>query len=239
MKTENENARTIIYYYFILLISQENKKEKDIYQKNIEKEEETKNDENNNIISILNADFSDKNTIINSPRSKEACLRLGIETSELIQQTLEEFKSKHPDVRSLDADMVKFRYNAAEKFRIQSINLIKKEREKIMDEANDIKIGKDNNDQNRVTYTNMSKTHVTTTSKDKWGGATTITGDDVDQKMEQIFSEQKKAIMKIRQKQRQDIQALIKSQIEREISEKINSEKERRHKEKEEKNNRE
>jgi hypothetical protein len=162
---------------------------------------------------------------------------LGIETSELIQQNVEEFKIKHPDVRSLEPEMLKYRYNAAEKFRIQSINLIKKEREKIIDEADEIKIGKDNNDQNRKTYTNMTKTHLTSTSREKW--ATQTTGEDVDEKMEKIFSEQKKAMMKIKQKQRQDIQALIKSQIDREISEKINSEKERRHKEKEEENNRE
>ena len=135
--------------------------------------------------------------------------------------------------------MIKYRYTAQEKFRIQSINRIKEEREKIIEEANDIKLGKDNTDANRITYTNMSKTHMTTTSKEKWGGTNTTAGDEVDLKMEKIFSDQKKAMMKIKQKQRQDIQALIKSQIERELSEKINFEKERRHREKEEENNRE
>jgi hypothetical protein len=123
--------------------------------------------------------------------------------------------------------MLKYRYNASEKFRIQSINLIKKEREKIIDEAQEIKIGKDNNnDINRNTFTNMSKTHMTTNSKDKWAKNNTNTNiDDTDEKMEKIFSDQKKAMMKIKQKQRQDIQNLIKSQIDREISEKINYEK--------------
>ena len=136
--------------------------------------------------------------------------------------------------------MLKYRYNAYEKFRIQSINLIKKEREKIIDEAQDIKVGKDtdNNDINKNTFTNMSKTHLTTNSKEKWPKSNTL-GDDTDEKMEKIFSDQKKAMMKIKQKQRQDIQALIKSQIDRELSEKINYEKERRHKEKEEENNKE
>ena len=165
---------------------------------------------------------------------------MGIETSELIQLNLEEFKIKHPDVRSLEPDMQKYRYNASEKFRIQTINLIKKEREKIIDEADEIKIGSNNNNEiYKNTYTNMSKTHMTTQSKDKWTGTNTTVGEDMDQKMDQIFAEQKKAIMKIKQKQRQDIQALIKSQIDREISEKITFEKERRFKEKEEENNRE
>ena len=139
--------------------------------------------------------------------------------------------------------MLKFRYNASEKFRMQSIQKIKEERQKIIDEANDIKIGKEKdkdntNDINRNTYTNMSKTHLTTTSKEKWSRFNT-NADDPDEKMEKIFADQKKAMMKIKQKQRQDIQALIKSQIDREISEKINYEKEKRHKEKEEENNRE
>ena len=134
--------------------------------------------------------------------------------------------------------MIKYRYNAAEKFRIQSINLIKKEREKIIDEANDIKIG-DKNSISKNTNINMYRTQMTSNSKEKWTGSNTTAGEDMDQKMEKIFSDQKKAMMKIKQKQRQDIQALIKSQIDREISEKINYEKERRHKEKEEENMRE
>ena len=236
MKTENEDAVNKIIYNFYIYFKQKKNEDENVNKGDKEKEEE-QNENDNKIISILNADFTDKNTVINSPRSIQACLRLGIETSELIQQNVEEFKIKHPDVRSLEPEMLKYRYNAAEKFRIQSINLIKKEREKIIDEADEIKIGKDNNDQNRKTYTNMTKTHLTSTSREKW--ATQTTGEDVDEKMEKIFSEQKKAMMKIKQKQRQDIQALIKSQIDREISEKINSEKERRHKEKEEENNRE
>ena len=165
-----------------------------------------------------------------------------MDTSELIQLNLEEFKVKHPDVRALEPDMIRYRYNAAERFRIESINLLKKERERIIEEEKNKKSEKNNTNSNDIfqnTYSNMSKTHITTASRDKWGGTNTTTGDDMDMKMEKIFSEQKKAMMKIKQKQRQDIQNLIKSQIDRELSEKINYEKERRHKEKEEENIRE
>ena len=150
----------------------------------------------------------------------------------MIQLDLEEFKSKYPEVRSLDPDMIKYRYNAAEKFRIQSINLLKKERQRIIEEEDHIPTG----ETMRNTATNMSKTMGTGRWTKGSGEQTPIYNDE---KMEQILSEQKKAIQKIKQKQRQDIQALIKSQIDKEISEKINIEKERRHKEKEEENNRE
>ena len=127
--------------------------------------------------------------------------------------------------------MVKYRYNAAEKFRIQSINLIKKERQRIIEEENN-----QTGETLRNTITNMSRTVGV-------GGWTKASGEispsSNDDKMEQILVEQKRAIQKIKQKQRQDIQALIKSQIDKEISEKINIEKQRRQKEKEEENIRE
>ena len=124
--------------------------------------------------------------------------------------------------------MLLYRYNSSEKFRIQSINLIKKERQRIIEEDE-----MSPTDIQRKTISNMSKTVGI-------GGWTRGNIDmSLDDKMEQILSEQKKAIQKIRQKQRQDIQALIKSQINKEISDKINIEKEKRHKEKEEENNKE
>ena len=124
---------------------------------------------------------------------------------------MEEFKIKYPEVRSLDPDMIKYRYNAAEKFRIQSINLLKKERQRIID-GDEIP---QNDDAFRKTITNMSRT-ATTGNWNKGANVELST----DEKMEQILKEQKKAIQKIKQKQRQDIQALIKLQIDKEISEK-------------------
>ena len=204
-----------------------NNEEKINKEENIEKKEETQKENKEEFTSIINADFTDKRTIIDSPRSIQACLNLGIQISELIQLDLEEFKLKYPEIRSLDPDMIKYRYNAAEKFRIQSINLLKKERQRIID-GDEISQNEDNF---KKTVTSMSKT-----GGFNKGGNVELT---TDEKMEQILKEQKKAIHKIKQKQRQDIQALIKMQIDKEISEKINIEKQRRQKEKEEENNRE
>ena len=50
----------------------------------------------NNLISILNADLSNKQKeLINSPRTIKACLHLGISIEELYKKTFEEFKSKN------------------------------------------------------------------------------------------------------------------------------------------------
>ena len=113
--------------------------------------------------------------------------------------------------------MLKYRYNAFEKFRIQSINLLKKERQRIIEE--------EENPQNNITN-NMSRT----IGIGGWSKEKTDNSPAFDDKMEQILSEQKKAIQKIKQKQRQDIQALIKMQIDREIMDKVNIEKQRRRK---------
>ena len=71
--------------------------------------------------------------------------------------------------------MLKYRYNAAEKFRIQSINLIKKERQRIMEEDEVSPDGP------RRTLTNMSRT----AGSGGWNKVTD-TSSLPDDKMEQI-----------------------------------------------------
>ena len=91
-----------------------------------------KNDNKKEIVTIENSDFS-KNTRINSPRSLEAMKKLGIEQSELIKLSIEEFKAQNPDVKKLSKDLVKFRYEANEKYRNNTIDLIKEERNNIIE----------------------------------------------------------------------------------------------------------
>ena len=74
-----------------------------------------------NKISVENADFTNKRSLLNSPRSLEACSRLGIDPSELYKLTLDEFKTMNPDVKSLPQDLIQYRYDAEEKFRNETI----------------------------------------------------------------------------------------------------------------------
>ena len=109
----------LIFYHFL---SQEN-------------EEEAQNEENSQkLISVDNANFKNKRSLINSPRSLQACFKLGIDPSELYQITMEEFKNLNPDVRHLPQDMIQFRYDAEEKYRNDSIEQVKEERKKIIEE---------------------------------------------------------------------------------------------------------
>ena len=100
----------------------------------------------NNLISLDNCDFSNKSNIINSPRSIKACLCLGIELTELYKLNMDEFKKKYPEVKKLDEELLKLRYDAEEKFRESTVEQAKKERQKIIEEEEK---GNKNNQNNK------------------------------------------------------------------------------------------
>ena len=134
---------------------------------------------------------------------------MGIDPSELYQLTLDEFKLVNPDVRYLPQDMVKLRYDAEEKYREDSINQVKEERQNII-EAEEKK--------------NEEKTQNNEGDKKN---------DELGQKMEKIKEDEQLALEKIKKRQKIDIEAMIENQINTEMMNKMNLEKERRQKEKE------
>ena len=87
--------------------------------------------------SVDSADFNSNTSIINSPRSLEACFRLGVDPPELYMISMDKFKELNPDVRKLSQKMQKYRYDEYDKFRNETITMVKEERQKITDdEAN-------------------------------------------------------------------------------------------------------
>ena len=108
------------------------------YEKEFNNQENNETPEENTkkLISLDNANFSKKSQTINSPRSLEACLNLGIEPSELYKLNTEEFKKKYPEVKQLSQELFQYRYEAEEKFRNETIEAVKKEREKIIENEN-------------------------------------------------------------------------------------------------------
>ena len=102
---------------------------------NDEEFNETPPDDNSKkVISLENANFTKKSQPLNSPRSLEACYHLGIEPSELYKLNMDEFNKKYPEVKRLSQDLVKYRYEGEEKFRNETIEDVKKERERIIEE---------------------------------------------------------------------------------------------------------
>jgi hypothetical protein len=98
-----------------------------------EENNETPEDKPKKVISVDNADFTNKSQMINSPRSLEACLRVGIEPSELYKLNMNDFKKKYPDVKELSQELLKYRYDAEEKFRCETVEQVKKERNAIIE----------------------------------------------------------------------------------------------------------
>jgi len=153
--------------------------------------------------------------MINSPRSLEACSLVGVEPSELYKLTLEQYKSKHPEVIGLTDKIIQYRYDAQEKFRNETIEQVKIMRKNIIEakeKQKEKEEGKTNRDANE-TKTNM---------------------DEVDKKWEKILENEKKSIEKIKKKQRQDIETIIEEQINKELMMKVSEAKEQIKKEKEE-----
>jgi hypothetical protein len=75
--------------------------------------------------------------MINSPRSLKACKELGILPKELYKISIEEYRSQNPTSITLDQKMLQFRYDGYEKFRKDSISLVRKRREILISKEND------------------------------------------------------------------------------------------------------
>ena len=128
--------------------------------------------------------------MINSPRSLEACNLVGVEPSELYKLTLDQYKSKHPEVIGLTEKILQYRYDAEEKFRNDTIEQVKKMRQNIIQ-----------------TKEKQKEKEESKTNRD--GNETKTNMDDVDKKWEKILENEKKSIEKIKKKQRQDIETII------------------------------
>ena len=155
--------------------------------------------------------------MINSPRSLTACQQLGVEPEELYQLTPDKFKSKYPELINATEKVFQMRFEAAEKFREETIKEVKEVRNKIIEEE-----GKKKEDTNKE----MNK------STSRVGNNT----DDVDKKWEKVLENEKRAIEKIKKKQRQNIESMIEEQINKELMMKVNEAKEIINRKKEEEN---
>ena len=147
--------------------------------------------------------------MINSPRSLEACERIGIKPSELYQLSHEDFKNKYPDVISVSEKIYQYRYDAEEKLRLDTVKQVKEERLKIIEEKEKEKEeSKSKDNENELNN-----------SEEKW---------------DKIIENEKKTIEKIQKKQKQDIESLIQEQIKKELMKKLAEAKETIKKEKDE-----
>ena len=165
------------------------------------KEEPEENEKKKKLISVDNANFSKKSQLLNSPRSLEACLHLGVDPTELYQLNMNEFKKKYPEVKGLDKDLLKFRYESEEKFRKETINQVKEERKIIIESENK---KKEEESKKKEKEKEKEQGNEEQNNQDEQNDK-----DDAEKRWEKIIENEKKNIEKIKKRQRQNIETII------------------------------
>ena len=161
------------------------------------------------LLSIVDVNFeSKKKEILDSPRSLEACRQLGILPDELYFQDFETFLRMNPEVIGLPKDIQKIRFDNIDKYRKDTIKMvkaqrdliIKKEKEKYQNEctnanyetSNNININENNIVENKQMY-------------------------NLDDQLNNIITKEKKNLEKLKRRQKNEIEAEIETKIKSEM----------------------
>lgn len=90
------------------------------------------------MINLDNLDYNNWKQKLSSPRSIKACKRVGVEPRELFFMDFQTFKSVNPEVRNLNKEVQNLRYEHYEKLRQDTVNAVKEERQKIIEEQKNL-----------------------------------------------------------------------------------------------------
>ena len=105
---------------------------------NIEqKEQNTKNNSRNNknnSHTLETVDFTSKKVRLNSPKSKQALLSLGLDENELYEITMKEYIETHPELKKASNEVQEKRYKHFDKRRLKSITEAKEMRLKLYED---------------------------------------------------------------------------------------------------------
>ena len=86
------------------------------------------------VLNLNSIDFTNFQHRITSPRSLEACRKLGVEIKELYYVDLDGFKNSNFELKHLAPEYLKIRYDHHERLRMQTISIAKEERLKIIND---------------------------------------------------------------------------------------------------------
>ena len=134
--------------------------------------------------------------MINSPRSLRACKELGVVPNELYQISLEEYKSQNPSSFTLEPKLLKYRYDGYEKFRNETISMVKKRRNVIINKENNSK---------KSSNIRKSKTD----------------NDFIVRSLISVKERERKALENLKNLQRKNIKVIIEDQINKELYKKM------------------
>ena len=173
----------------------------------------------------------DKEEKLNSPRSLKVCEKNGVLPEELYHIGYKEYLSIHPEISNLPDDIKRYRFNLLEQLRLKTIKMIKEKRKELI-ESNKKDI--------------FNKIGDYRTSRKKWTENFFISelgnprgNMTFSDKMSSLIKKEKANINKIKQKQKQNIEYMIESQMKSELINYKNIEKDRKVKENREKKKKE
>lgn len=83
-------------------------------------------------LNVEQVDFTNPRQKLNSPRSIEACKRLGIKIKDLYYQDFSTFKHQNPGIINLSKEIQNLRWQHLEENRQNFIQMVKIEREKLI-----------------------------------------------------------------------------------------------------------
>jgi hypothetical protein len=144
-------------------------------------------------LSLEDIDFDCEKKELDSPRSLKACEELGILPKELYHKDLQEFIRDNPDMINLSREILSIRFNNIEKYRHRLISEVKEKRKSIIKKMNDIQ--------------RKSKTNNRIINED----------DIMENEINEIMKRGAKTLEKIRQQQKNIIEAQIESKIKKEM----------------------
>ena len=107
---------------------------------------------NDNLISLLNCEFSNEKTRLNSPHSIMACELIGVTINDLIQLPKEEYIKKNPDCKNISKEFQEERYNHYNQSRIKLIKEAKKMREQLINQEKETSTNNNNSSSKNSKY---------------------------------------------------------------------------------------
>ena len=146
---------------------------------------------------------------MDSPRSLEACRQLGILPEELYYQDFDAYIRMNPEVVGLPKEIQKIRFENIDKYRKETIEMVKNQRELIINdkdkkeeniENNNINIH-DNKENNENNNENKEEKQIL----------------NLDEQIDNLLDKEKRNIEKLKRRQKNEIEAEIETKLKSEM----------------------
>lgn len=143
---------------------------------------------------------------MNSPRSLEACRQLGILPEELYFQDFDTYIKLNPEVIGLPKDIQRIRFENIDKYRKETIKMVKDQRDLIINNRKE-KEKEQNNNNETSDKMNINENNIIENK----------TIYNLDEQLNNIMDKEKKNLEKLKRRQKNEIEAEIETKIKSEM----------------------